>query len=66
MGFSFRGRPSLNNPNVVLAAVGMREKQNALFAGRADRDEPLLVQRMIRIVERQREGIGKYAGGFVE
>ena len=42
----------MNNPNVILAAVGVREKQNALFGGRADGDEPPLIQGMIRIVER--------------
>jgi hypothetical protein len=37
MDFSLSGRPRVNNPNVILAAVGMREKQDALFAGRSDR-----------------------------
>jgi hypothetical protein len=66
MGFSLGGRPRVNNPNVILAAVGMCEKQDALRAGRANRDEPLLVQGMIRIVERQRERTGEHAGGLIE
>ena len=66
MGFSLSGRPRVNNPNVILAAVSMREKQDALFAGRPDRDEPFLVQGMIRIVESQRERISEHARGLVE
>jgi hypothetical protein len=66
MGFSCGGRPCVNNPYVILAAVGMGEKQNPLLVGYADRDEPLLLQRMIRIVERQRERIGEHAGGLLE
>ena len=51
---------------MILAAVGVREKQDALFAGRADRDEPLLVPRMIRIVERECGRIGEHRRGLVE
>ena len=37
---NLRRRPRVNNPNMILAAVGVREKQDALFGGRADRDKP--------------------------
>ena len=66
MGFSVGGRPRMNNPHVILAPVGMREKQDALFAGRTDRDEPALVQGMIRILEGQRERVSEHAGGLIE
>jgi hypothetical protein len=66
MGFSRGRRPRVNNPHVILAAVGMGEKQEALLAGCPDRDGPLLVQGMIWIVERQRERIGEHSGRFLE
>jgi len=66
MGFSLRGRPCVNNPNAIFPTVGMCEEQDALLAGRADRDKPILVQRMVWVVEGQREWIHEDAGGLLE
>jgi hypothetical protein len=65
MGFSCGSRPRVNDPYMILATVGMSEKQNPLLVGRTNCHEPLFVQR-IRIVERQRERIGEHAGGLLE
>lgn len=57
MGFRLGGPPDTDDPNVIVAPVDMGQKQNPLLARRSDGDEPLLVPRMIRIVERQGERI---------
>jgi hypothetical protein len=66
MGFGLRGRPRVDDSNVILAAVGMRKQQDPLCAGRADGDKRPLVQGMIRIVKRQCERIREHAGRLVK
>ena len=54
-----------DNPD-VLAAIGMGHNQNLTFPRHSNRDEPLFRDRMIRVVIRHRQRIGKNRGGLVK
>ena len=51
---------------MILAAVGMGEKQDSRCTRGADCDVPLFVHRVLRVVERQCKRIGEHADRFVE
>ena len=54
-----------DNPD-ILAAVGMGHNQDAAVPRRSNRDEPLFRERVIRVVIRHRQRIGKNRSGLVK
>jgi hypothetical protein len=66
MGFRFRCPPSADDPNAIVAPVGMSQKQNATLARRPGRDESLLGERVIRVIERERGEISEHGGALGE
>jgi len=66
MGFRFRSPPGTDDPNKLVAPVGMSQKQNSTLARRPDRDESLLRKRVIRAIERERGGIGEHGRALGE
>jgi hypothetical protein len=66
MGFCGCRWPSADDSHVIFASVGMCEKHNPLFAGGTDSNVLPLFERVIRVVEGQREWIREDARRFVE
>jgi hypothetical protein len=52
MGLTARSCPRADNPDAILAGVGMGDEQETLRSRHPKRDEPALVVGMIGIVER--------------
>jgi hypothetical protein len=52
MGFTARSCPRADNPDTILAGVGMGDEQETLRSRHPKRNEPALVVGMIGIVER--------------
>ena len=54
-----------DNPD-ILAAVGMGHNQDAAVPRHSNRDEPLFRERVIRVMIRHRQRIGKNRSGLVK
>jgi len=54
-----------DNPD-ILAAVGMGHNQDAPIPRYSNRDEPLFRERVVRVVLRYRQRIGKNRSGLVK
>jgi len=66
MCFTLGCRPRTHDSDMVLAAISVGHKQNALFVRGADCNEPILLKRMVRVVEGQRERVCEHRGRLVE
>ena len=66
MGFRFRRPPGADDSDAIIAPVGMSQKQSSILARRPDRNESLFRQRVMRVIEREREGIGEHGGALGE
>jgi len=54
-----------DNPD-ILAAVGMGHHRDAAVSRHSNRDEPLFRERVIRVMIRHRQRIGKNCSGLVK
>ena len=54
-----------DNPD-ILAAVGMGHNQDAAVPRHSNRNEPLFRERVVRVVIRHRQRIGKNRSGIVK
>jgi len=54
-----------DNPD-IFAAVGMGHNQDTAVPGHSDRNEPLFRERVVRVVIRHRQWIGKNRSGIVK
>jgi len=54
-----------DNPH-ILASIGMGHNQDAAVPRYSNRDEPLLRERVVRVVIRDRQRIGKNRSGLVK
>jgi len=50
----------------ILAAVGMGHNQDAAVSRHSNRDEPVFRERVIRVMIRRRQRIGKNCSGLVK
>jgi hypothetical protein len=66
MGFTARSCPRADNPDTILAGVGMGDEQETLRIRHPKRDEPTLVVGMIGIVERLGERVEEDGLRFLE
>jgi hypothetical protein len=55
-----------DDPNPILAPIGVRYEQDPLPCGRSDREEATFFDGVVRIIERERERILEHGRGFVE
>jgi hypothetical protein len=66
IGFTARGKARANYTDAVYAMVRVSDKEKPLLRRCANRNEPTLVSRVIRIIERFSEGIQKYRCGLIK
>jgi hypothetical protein len=66
MAFAARGSPRTNNPDAILAGVGMGDEQETLRSRHSKRDKSPLVVGMIGIVERLGKRIEEDGLRFLE
>jgi hypothetical protein len=66
MCFGARCRACADHPDTIVTDVRMSNKKESLIYRSTDSDESMLVDRMIWIVESDREGIKKYLNSFLE